>query len=182
VARRNKVQKRSPLLPLRPFFFRETDGAASVHEALNSVEAGLFRRMQESDEDEGLCVAKVHVLLMRTRCAIREGDATSAARWALELGMMARFVDYSFSYGASLERGEKFDDALVRAGERKANYYRPRNVRMSEEFLKRWPRWGGSKTALMKAIGKKEGLGRSASIEAVEKGLKIIRSKANPEN
>jgi hypothetical protein len=182
VARRRKVRKRSPLLPLRPFFFRETDGAASVHEAINSVEADLFRRMQECDEDEGLCVAKIWELLLRTRRAMSEGDARSAVRYALELGMMARYVDHTFSYGASLERGEKFDDALLHAAESKANRFRLRNARMAREFLKRLPSWDGSKTALMREIGKKERLGRSASIEAVESGLKTVRSKAKPDN
>ena len=182
MTRRNKVRKRSPLLPLKPFFFSETDGTASIYEALNAVEAGLFLRMKECDEDEGLCVAKIWVLLLRTRRAMREGDATSAVRYALELGMMARYVDHTFSYGASLERGEKFADALQRAAKHKANSYRPRNVRLAEEFLKRRRRWHGSKTALMHTIGKQEGLGRSASIEAIESGLKIVRSKAKPDN
>ena len=178
MAKHNKVRKRSPLLPLRPFFFR--DGATSVLEALNSVEANLFRRMKECDEDEGLAVAGVEVLLMRARRAMREGDIESATRWALELGMEARFVDYTFSYGAPLERGEKFDEATRRGGERKADSYRPRNIEMANEFQKRKQSWGGSSTALMVDIGKARGLRRSASIKAINNGLKIVRSKAKP--
>jgi hypothetical protein len=188
VAMRNKLRKRSTRLPIVPFLFGDPGGPAAkklgrshLDEAVAVLEADLWRRMRQCDEPEGLGAAALYVLSARTRHAIREGDAAVAALWALKLGATIQEFEYNFVYGASLERGERFDNALQCAAEHKANSYRPRNARMAEEFRKRLPSWDKSKTALMEAIGKKEDLGRSASIEAVEKGLKIIRSKAKPD-
>ena len=189
MARRRKVRKRSPQLPILPFLFGDPGGPAAkklgrrhLDKALTVLETDLWRRIQECDEHEGLGASGLWVLARRTRKAVEEGNAELAALWGLKLGVTIHEFEYRFDYGDSLERGEKFDEALQRAAEHKANSYRPRNAQMAKEFLKRLPSWDQSETALMQAIGKKEGLGRSASIEAVKKGLKIVRSKAKPDN
>jgi hypothetical protein len=178
VAKRNKLKERSPLLPLAPLFFR---GSATLEEAMDSIEGDLFRRMQECDEDEAYWATDLRALLLLVQRAIKRGDAKSAAQWAFEFGMVSQFFDYTFNYGASQDRGEKFDAALQRAAEGRANHYQPRNIEMARVFQKKLPSWGRSRTALMVDIGKAQGLERSASIEAVESGLKVVRSRAKPD-
>ena len=78
----------------------------------------------------------------------------------------------------------KFDEALLGIQpQARATSYRLRNVEMAKEFQKRMPSWDGEQDRIDgTAIGKTRGLERSASIEAVNKGLKIVRSKAKPDN
>jgi hypothetical protein len=122
------VTKRSPPLPLLRFLFGDPGGPAAkklsrghLSKAIDLLDADLYRRMRECDEREGLFAAELSVLILRMKRAIRLGDAEAAALWALKLGVTIQPFEHTFNYGAALERGEKFDDALQRAAESKAN-------------------------------------------------------------
>jgi hypothetical protein len=189
--KRSKLGKRSPQLPILPFLYGDPGGPAAkklnrrhLDDALKVLAGDLMRRMQTCDEDEGLAAAELDVLIRRTRHAIERGDASAAALWALKLGVTIQLFEYRFNYGGTLKRGKKFDEGLLHAAESKVNSYEPRNIRMAKEFQARLPSWDKSKTTLMQIIGKKERrpLKRSASVNAINKGLKIVvQSKAEPD-
>jgi hypothetical protein len=189
VAKHSKLGKRSPQLPILPFLYGDPGGPAAkklnrrhLDDALKVLAGDLMRRMQTCDEDEGLAAAELDVLIRRTRHAIERGATSEAALWALKLGVTIQLFEYEFNYGDTLKRGKRFDEALLNAAERKGNSYRPRNIRMAREFRQRRPSWNKSATALMEDIGKRDGLGRSASVNAINKGLKIVvQSKAEPD-
>jgi hypothetical protein len=191
VVKRNKLRKRSPQLPILPFLIGDLGGSDAkkltrghLGKAIDLIEVDLWRRVRECDEPEGRGAAELLVLILRVRYAIRHGDAEAAALWGLKVGVTIQEFEYRFNYGSALKRGFKFEDALLFAAERKATSNQPRNTRMAKEFLKRQSSWDKGKTALMAAIGKQQvpTLGRSASIDAINKGLKkIVRSKAKPD-
>jgi hypothetical protein len=176
--KRKRLAKRSNLLPIDPHIVRD---ANSLDEAVGPLEADLRRRVQECDENESGWAEHLLLLLSQTRRAIRRRDPELAATYALELGVTIQGFEWAFNFGGDLQRGVKFADGLQRAGAKKGKANRPRNIQMAKEYLAKLPSWAPkSETALMVRIGKSRGLGRSASIDAINEGIKIVRSKAIP--
>lgn len=79
-------------------------------------------------------------------------------------------------YGPLVETGAK-----IRERPRGGREDPERDKRMAREFLRQRPPGSNpgkkSPTALKKEIGKAEGLKRSAAIEAVDRGLKLLKSE-----
>ena len=76
-----------------------------------------------------------------------------------------------------LETGAKIHRRQNKGG-RSRNANDGRNRKMAAEFLQRYGHTGLSATALKADIGKAHGLGRRASITAIDRGLKILCSLA----
>jgi hypothetical protein len=182
MAKRTKqVRSRSLQLSLRP-----TLEARSFEDAVCKLETDLRarwkgknlsgdakRQAQESGWAKDLLTALMHV-----RFAIGRGDAEAAALQTLKLATTMRAFEYAFCYGEDQARGAKLPRAGRRGAEMKQSRLIPRNKRMALKFIERSKRIGGRKgTALMEDIGKAEKpkpLGRSASYDAVMRGLQAM--------
>ncbi len=68
----------------------------------------------------------------------------------------------------------KASAALRRGGRPKDDEKRRRDIRMARSFLDKNPHPRFSESALKADIGRADGLGRSAAIEAINRGLKIL--------
>jgi hypothetical protein len=74
-------------------------------------------------------------------------------------------------------RGQKIQAAAKRGGRRKSAATAKRDTALAREFQARRPNSGLSPTALKTEIGEQHNLKRSAAIDAIDRGLKIVSGK-----
>ena len=96
-----------------------------------------------------------------------------AAYFSFELGLIMQECFMKFRFEADAITGKKVRDGGARGGPppgQKAE----RDRDLAREYLRRQKESGLSATALKEKIGRGRGLGRSASIEAINRGVKIL--------
>lgn len=108
---------------------------------------------------------------------INEGRADRAARYAVELGHRIRELELSDWEGAA-DTGVKVREGAARGG-RLAGGNDGRDRLLAEAFRTQKEASTGniSDSERMAVIGRAHGLGRSASIAAIKRGLKILSSE-----
>jgi hypothetical protein len=164
--------------------------AVSFENAVRELEADLRVRWKgkniSGDARENVVAKDLLELLMNVRFAIGKGDAEQAALLTLKLGCLMRGFEWVFCHSEGYYRGVKSAEGSSLGGSRKSKAVEPRDMLMAEEYMTRSNSKSGCKssTALIAEIGKKQkhkSLSRSASVEAVERGLKAINRQLRAE-
>lgn len=113
---------------------------------------------------------------------ISEGNADAAANAALTMGWICSQFEMKRNWEPDALRGKKSREASRRGGVEPGATL-PRDVEMAREFLSLRLTARASRTAIMERIGAKRDLGRSASIEAIKRGLqKLSGEPAKPDS
>ncbi|MFP1631220.1 hypothetical protein ACLB6G_05740 [Zhengella sp. ZM62] len=110
------------------------------------------------------------------KAEIARGNADSAARFAYEMGVLVERVRMKSGWEPAALTGQKVrheTPGAIRGGRQKGQTL-ARDVALAKEFLARRSRSRLSDTALKASLGADHGLSRSASIDAVNRGLKKV--------
>jgi hypothetical protein len=106
--------------------------------------------------------------------AIAAGDLEAAGWLAFELGELCEQLVIKCGWEDHALRGKKIITAAASGGQARRGKNDVRDREMAEEFQRRARQSNKSMTALKEEIGKSHGLRRSASVAAIERGLKIL--------
>ena len=113
-----------------------------------------------------------------TRDAIARADGDWIARGGIQIGMMIRELQMKADWEKPALAGRKSYEGAKAGGNRRVKLLKrkrsERDLKLAKEFLEKRARSDGlSASALKEKIGKQHGLRRTASIRAVDRGLKF---------
>jgi hypothetical protein len=102
---------------------------------------------------------------------------TNAHAHHVRFFQIARRLDSIIALGPWIKTGQKVRAAAKLGGRRKSVAVTKRDIALAQEFLSRRLNSEISPTALKTEIGKQHNLKRSAAIDAIDRGLKIVSGK-----
>lgn len=119
--------------------------------------------------------ARLMLSLGLVRRAISNGNAAEAAWLACEYGRLTVEIGVIFEHEDDAIRGKKTAKGAKEGGRLRGRQTAERDKFLAREFLKRSGGGGVSESALKARIGRNQSqLSRSASIAAIDRGLKIL--------
>lgn len=125
-------------------------------------------------DDSEIDYARRFLSLIRSiRDATARTNIEQVATWAFDLGALMREAEIKFEWEPAAMTGKRVRDGGARGGPPPGRT-KQRDSELAQKYLRRQKESGLSATALKAKIGKDSGLGRSASIEAIDRGLKIL--------
>ena len=113
-------------------------------------------------------------LLGVIRKGIEAGNAPFAARFGMDLGMLLKEASYKSNWEHHALRGARIHESAKEGGRARKGINAERDLDLAKQYRERRKDSNLSDSALKAKIGEKVGLKRSAAIEAVDKGLKIL--------
>lgn len=175
-----EAAKSGPVVPLERWALDTLKkvGIESDHEERASGEQAVGWRgvvklhRYEDDSPEGYA-AKILECVHYIRLGLKNGDIDQVGLFSFELGACAKEAAMKFEFEPTWETGLKIKLAARRGGP-KSGLNNDRDRELAEKFLERQGKSGMSDSKIKADLGKVEGLSRSAAIDAVNRGLKLL--------
>jgi hypothetical protein len=165
----------------------ESDCVAYLKQSGLSINWKELRDLPDKDYDSRIGYsARFLQLIASLRGRLKRGETDAdALQKAYELGALHQEARFKLKYEPDVKIGAPVRRGVKKAGDERAAKYSPRNLAMAKEFLRRSE--GGTRLSpskLKQDIGSKWAppLGRSASIEAINRGLEeSVRHQSKPD-
>ena len=174
-------------LPSEEGAYYKVAGGWKKHEGRTPAPGVAYHQLSSVMREEGFAhdtvpsyAAEILRLVQWLKTAVATGAATPAAiRWAFELGALLQESRFKFRYEKAIMTGAPVLAGARRGGRSKNASTAQRDIAMAHAYLKQRPLRRLSDTALKAEIGKaqEKPLGRSASINAIARGLQILSSQ-----